>query len=161
MEKKKKKEFKFFWEEAVKPEPARGSIKKIVSKPIEFRISFPKIAAPNIKFQGIGSNIPISINKTDKEILIRAEMPGFRKNEINLNLTETTLDIKAVKKEKTIERAENFVRQESSSGSLRRTFMLPERVNPEKAKAKLEDGLLTIKIPRSKEEKKKKRIEIK
>jgi HSP20 family protein len=158
MAKKKKKEFKFFWEEPIE------SVKKTVGEPFEFRFTFPKLANPKIsapEFK-IGKQIPVSIGETDKQLIIRAEIPGFKKNEINLNVTENSIEISAVKKEEKIERTGRVFRQERKSGAIRRSFTLPSIVDPEKADAKLEDGLLTVVLPKIyQEKKKKKKLEIK
>ena len=153
---KKKKQFKFFWEEPIEP------VKKAVSEPLEFRFTFPRVTAPKPGFPGIEKNIPVSINETDRGILIRAELPGFKKNEINLIVTENTIDIYASKKEERLERTERVFRHEKTAEGLRRAFTLPEKVDPDKSKAKFEDGLLTIILPKiSQEKKKKKKLEIK
>ena len=156
--KKKKNEFRFFWEGPF------DSVKKAVNEPFEFRFTFPKFAVPKVSLPEfrIERTIPISIGATDKEIVVRAELPGFKRNEINLNVTENTIDIFANKREERIERTERAFRQEKKYGTMRRAFTLPEKVDPDRADAKLEDGLLTIILPKIyQEKKKKKKIEIK
>ena len=146
---KKKKEFKFFWEEPVK------KTKEAIT-PLKFTI--PKFQA----VEKVTRKIPININTTDKEIIVQAELPGFKKNEINLNVTESFIEISASKQQKKIERTENLFRQELSAGAIKRAFTLPDKVDPDNAKAKLEDGLLTVILSKLYPEKKKrKRLEIK
>jgi HSP20 family protein len=160
--KRKKKEFRFFWEEPV--DIAEKGIRKMREKaegffeePFEFRFTFPRVSMSDIRMR----TIPINIGETDKEIVVRAELPGFKKNEINLNVTENAVEISAAKKEERIEKTEKSFRRELSAGAVRRAFTLPENVDPDKIEAKLEDGLLTVIVPKLyPEKKKKKRIEI-
>ena len=127
-------------------------------EPFEFRFTFPRIPMPEMKIR----TIPVNIGETSKEIIVRAELLGFKRNEINLNVTENTIEIRAAKKEERIEKTEKLFRQEKSVGAVSRAFTLPEKVDPNKVEAKLEDGLLTIIMPKLyPEKKKKKRIEIK
>ena len=89
-------------------------------------------------------------------------MPGFKKEEINLNVTENAVEISAAKKEERIEKTEKSFRHEKSAEAFSRAFTLPEKVESDKVEAKLEDGLLTVIMPKLyAEKKKKKRIEIK
>ncbi len=136
----KKKGFRYYWEE-----PA-GSDKrqKTPGKPLEFTFTFPKMQFPAMKVQMIQMNI----SETDKDIIVRAGLPGFKKNDINLNVTESTVEISASKKEERKEHGEKYFRHESRSGSVHRAFTLPGRVDPDKTHAKLEGGLLTIVIPK-------------
>ena len=56
--------------------------------------------------------IPIDIAESEKELLLRAELPGFNKDEIKLKVTPTTIGISAEKKKISIDKGENFFRQE-------------------------------------------------
>ncbi|MFH0832229.1 MAG: Hsp20/alpha crystallin family protein [Candidatus Aenigmatarchaeota archaeon] len=153
MKKKKEKEFRFFWEEPIE------NIKKDFNDPFELRFTFPGIKFPEASFE---KTIPISMGETDKKVVIRAELPGFKKDEISLNVTENFIEIAAAKKEEKIERTEKSYMHERSSGAIRRAFSLPKNVDPENADAKLEDGLLTVTLPKlHPEEKKKKKVPIK
>ncbi len=142
-EKKKEENMRFFWEEP--PEKTTSS---------EFSFRIPK--ALEIK------KMPINVTETDKDIIIRADVPGFKKNEISLNVTENFMEIIAQKKEEKMERTEKMFRHERSSGSLRRAFTLPQLVDAERAEAKMENNMLIISIPKLYAVKRrKKKVEIK
>ncbi|MEM7819787.1 MAG: Hsp20/alpha crystallin family protein [Candidatus Aenigmatarchaeota archaeon] len=150
--KKKKRDFRFFWEE-----PFEKTMKNFFEEPFEFKFTFPRLTFPETR-----RTIPISIGQTDKEIIVRAELPGFKKDEINLNVTENYIEISAEKKEEKTKKTEHEFYHEKSVGTVKRAFTLPEHVDPEKTEAKLEDGILTIIMPKLyPETKKKKKIEIK
>jgi HSP20 family protein len=113
---------------------------------------------PEIK---LAKSIPVNISTTDKDVVVQAELPGFKKDEINLNVTESFIEISAHKKQEKIEKTEKHFRQEMSTGSVKRAFTLPDKVDPDNAKAKLENGLLTIILPKlSIGKKKRKKVEI-
>jgi len=157
MAKKKKKDFAFFWEEPV--EKAKNAVEESLKlEPFEFKFTIPKFPVPEMR---ITRPIPVNISTTDQELVIQAELPGFKKDEISLNVTESFVEISAHKKQEKIERTEKLFRQEMSSGSVKRAFTLPDKVDPDNSKAKLEDGLLTILLPKlTIGKKKRKKIEI-
>lgn len=89
--------------------------------------------------------VPIEISETQDELIIRADLPGFSKEEISLHLTEDTLEIEARHKEKKVEKTEKLIRSERKYGAVRRLITLPLPVDPETATAKFEHGVLEIK----------------
>jgi HSP20 family protein len=101
----------------------------------------------------------IEISETENEVIVRADLPGFSKEEVSVNATENTLTIEAKRKEKKEEKGERFYRIERKIGSLRRTVSLPVEIDAERAKAKMKDGVLEIVLPK-KEKRKGKEIEI-
>ncbi len=106
-------------------------------------------------------NIPTDLAETKDEIIIRADLPGFSKEEIKVKATEDSVIIEAEKKEERKESAENYVMQERRYGAVRRVIPLPVQVIPEEAKAKFKDGVLEIRLKKAyAEEEKEKEIEI-
>jgi len=103
--------------------------------------------------------IHIRMAETDNELVLRAELPGFSRDEIKLKVTPTTVDISAEKKKVSIEKREDFFRQEKAYGSARRVVPLPTEVKTEGVKAKFENGILDVIMPK-KEIKKKEEKEV-
>ena len=82
--------------------------------------------------------------------VITAELPGVRKEDIKLRVTEDTVYIEAqIKREKELEE-EGAIRIERYYSGYRRVIRLPEEVIPEKAKARYNNGVLEIEIPKKK-----------
>ena len=104
-------------------------------------------------------SFPIDISETENEIIVRADLPGFSKDEVSVNATENALTIEAGHKEERRERGEKYYTVERRVGSLRRVISLPLEVDPEKAKAKMKDGVLEVILPK-KEKKKGKEIKV-
>jgi HSP20 family protein len=83
------------------------------------------------------------------QLVIKANIPGIKKNEIELNVTDNSIEISAQHKAEKEEKKKNYLRKERSEVSYYRTIPLPEKVKSNQAKAKLTDGVLSIEIPKT------------
>jgi HSP20 family protein len=103
----------------------------------------------------------VDIFEEGDNIVLKSEMPGMSKEDVEVNLTDDTITISGEKnKEEKVEK-KNYYRMERSFGSFKRSFALPSEVQSDKAKASFKNGVLEIKIPKSEEAKKKeKKIKI-
>ncbi|WP_255503684.1 Hsp20/alpha crystallin family protein [Methanothermobacter sp. KEPCO-1] len=97
-------------------------------------------------------NIPEKLNmdviETDDQIIIKTDLPGVKKEDINIELTENTISISAVFEEEIEVKEANFVKKERKYGEARREMRLPEKIKVEEAKAKFENGVLTVELPK-------------
>ncbi len=83
------------------------------------------------------------------DLVLKAEIPGMKKEDIEVNITDHMVTISGEKKkEEKVERKDYF-RVERSSGYFTRSFTLPENVETGKSKAKFRDGVLEIRIPKT------------
>jgi HSP20 family protein len=125
-----------------------GNMHEIFKNPLLSRIPMPEFKT---RF------IPVRIGEADDELILRAELPGFSKDEIKLKVTPEALIISAEKRKQSIERNKDFFRAEKGFNSVSRMITLPEDVRTEGVKAKFEDGFLEVVMPkkevRKKEEK--------
>jgi len=97
--------------------------------------------------------------ENDKIFIIEIELASIKKENININTEDNTLIIEAERK---IDKTLKYNRQERYVGKFKRIFTLPDNVDTEGIKAKLDNGILTISIPKTIDEtKKKKQIVIK
>ena len=100
-------------------------------------------------FHRFEATIPrVDVIDRDDEILVRAELPGVHKDDLDVSLSGEYLTIKGETHEEKEEKGE-YYRSEIRHGSVIRTVRLPEVVDDEKAKAQFEDGVLEIIIPKS------------
>jgi len=102
----------------------------------------------------------IDISETEDQFLISAELPGMKKEDININLENGRLSINGERSFESEQNGKKYHRIETKYGSFNRSFQLPDNVDEGSINAKYEDGLLNITIDKD-EEKVKKRIEIK
>lgn len=86
----------------------------------------------------------IDIIDKGKEYKITAEMPGVNKKDIEINITQNNINICGETNIETKEKDEGWIRRERSYSTICRTMAFPEEVNPDKADAKLKDGILEI-----------------
>jgi len=80
---------------------------------------------------------------------INVDLPGVKKDEVKLNVTDNSIEISAEHKEEQEEKKKNYIRKERKEVAYHRTLPLPERVFSSKASAKLNNGILTIEIPKT------------
>jgi HSP20 family protein len=90
----------------------------------------------------------IDVSETDKEIVVKAELPGMDEKDINLSLEQDSLVISGEKKTENEEKGKNFHRVERSFGSFSRVIPLPMEVEVDKVEAEFKKGLLTITLPK-------------
>ncbi|MEM2899703.1 MAG: Hsp20/alpha crystallin family protein [Thermoplasmata archaeon] len=107
----------------------------------------------------------VDIVDTGKEYKISAELPGVSKDEIEVNLTENGIEISSETKkeseEKKDEKDNKYLRRERTYSKFYRAFNFPEEVLPDKAEAKLENGILEIMVPKKEVKEKKHKVQIK
>jgi HSP20 family protein len=107
--------------------------------------SFPSISTSLPSIKSASCDI---IDEGDK-YLVKLEMPGVKKDEINLNVSDNSIEISAQHKEEEEEKKKNYLRKERSEISYYRTLPLPEKVLSDKTEAKLTDGILNVTIPKA------------
>lgn len=97
----------------------------------------------------------VDVSETDEEVIVKADLPGVKPEEIEINLVDNVLTIKGEKKRETEEKKENYYRVERYYGSFMRAIQLPSEVDGEKVKAQYKDGVLKVTLPKKPEAKKK------
>jgi HSP20 family protein len=82
------------------------------------------------------------------EFVVTADLPGFKKEEIDVRCTDSRVTIRAEHDEEAEEREENYLRQERSHRAMQRTVTLPDPVDSESVSAKYNNGVLTLTLPK-------------
>jgi len=95
----------------------------------------------------------VDMFEKNDHLVIKAELPGMGKKDINLDLKDGVLTLRGERKHENEVQNENFYRREMSYGKFVRTFRLPSDVDPEKIKAEFQNGLLTIEVPKPEQHK--------
>jgi HSP20 family protein len=95
------------------------------------------------------SSTALEIDETDDDVIVRAELPGLRPEEIKVEATPDRLIISAERSETREERDGGLHRLERRYGSVTRSVALPCEVIPEKARARFRDGVLRVTLPKS------------
>ena len=90
----------------------------------------------------------VDILDRDTEVIVRAEMPGVDKKDVDVSVTENSISISGkTRHEEKVEEGD-YIRSEISSGSFSRTLPLPSQVDANAAKASFKDGLLELTLPK-------------
>ena len=90
--------------------------------------------------------LAVDISETDHEVLVRASLPGFKKEDIDVQVHDGVLAINAKHSEESEQKGERFYRRERRFGSVSRRIALPGVVHEAPVDATLKDGVLTLKI---------------
>lgn len=90
----------------------------------------------------------IDIREREKEYIVEASLPGFRKDEIDVQLHDGVLSIVANRSESQESNDENWIRRERCTTSMARHVRLPDGVTSDGIRADLSDGVLTVRIPK-------------
>jgi len=93
------------------------------------------------------------ISETDKEFLIRAELPAVKKEDVQVTIDAGVITIQGERKQEKEEKNEKQHRVERFYGSFTRSFSLPDSVNIEAIRCESKDGVLTVHLPKAVAEK--------
>ncbi len=104
----------------------------------------------------------VDISETDKSYEFEIELPGMKKEDVQIEVNDGVLTVSGEKREEKKEEKKGYRKIERSYGKFERSFSLPSDVDEKNITAKFENGLLNISIPKSPEAKESRRkIEIK
>ncbi len=94
---------------------------------------------------------PVNVKEDDGSVIAEAELPGMSEKDINVTVNRDNLRISGEKKQEEETKEEDYYCMESSYGSFDRLVDLPAEVDEEKAEAEFNNGVLTVKMPKSQE----------
>ncbi|HEV8516632.1 MAG TPA: Hsp20/alpha crystallin family protein [Candidatus Limnocylindrales bacterium] len=97
--------------------------------------------------------LPLDVHNTKDELVIRAALPGFRPDDVEITITGDTLTISAQSEQEQRSDEEGWMYREIHSGSVTRTVALPSDLDTEKASARFENGMLRLTIPKAEQAK--------
>jgi len=107
----------------------------------------PGSLAPWTEETGLGVRQPlVDLIDEGREFLVRAEMPGVSKEDVDLQVTPDEIEIRAESKRDREEKG--YYYRERSYSALQRSVSFPAEVLPDQAQATLKDGLLEVRIPK-------------
>jgi HSP20 family protein len=97
---------------------------------------------------GRGWTPSADVDETDKEVIVTMEVPGLRREDLDLTLTPEGLMVRGEKREGREDRRKDVYVAERRYGAFVRTIPLPPGVDAERAEARVKDGVLTVRFPR-------------
>jgi len=117
-------------------------------------------ALENLPFRMSLRTPALEVYEEGDELVVKGELPGITQEDLDIELTGTTLTIKGEKKREREVKEEDYYRCERSYGAFTRTIELPYEVQADKVKATLKNGVLDVRLQKT-EEAKKKTVKIK
>jgi HSP20 family protein len=107
---------------------------------------FPRVAS---KYGAADFAPSVDVHEEKDALVITAELPGFKREQVDISLDGEILTLKGERKfEKEEKDGKKYHRVERSYGTFVRSFQLPSNVDADKASAKLVDGVLTLHLPK-------------
>jgi HSP20 family protein len=98
---------------------------------------------------------PIEVRQQGEKLVVRADLPGLRKEDVTVDLQDGILAISGQREQDETDERDGYYRTERSYGHFYRTIALPEGIEPESCDASFKDGVLevTLKAPKEPEQK--------
>jgi HSP20 family protein len=122
------------------PAAFRNVVERFFDEP--FR-GFPAIAT----FGLAEATVPVDISERDGALVVEASLPGWKKDEIDVQVHDGVLTIKAERKQESEQQDGQYHRRERSWGTIRRRISLPAEVDDASVDAELKNGVLTLRMP--------------
>ncbi|MEW6128856.1 MAG: Hsp20/alpha crystallin family protein [Acidobacteriota bacterium] len=97
--------------------------------------------------QMVGWSPQIEVFEREGQFIVRADLPGLKKDDVKVDITDDALTIQGERKQEHEEEGEGWYRSERGYGSFFRSIPLPEGINADEAKASFRDGVLEISMP--------------
>ena len=113
------------------------------------------------EFEHVGWVPELEVLQTNGQFVVRADLPGLKREDVKVELTNDVLTISGERKEEKEEKREGYYRSERSYGSFFRQIPLPEGTKTDTAKAEFNDGVLQVTMQAPAREPQKRLLEIK
>lgn len=93
--------------------------------------------------------LPIDMYQTDADVVIKAEVPGMRPEDIDIKVVGDTIIMSGERRAEREVKEEDYLMHETSIGRFHREVMSPVPIKPEQAQATFENGVLTVRLPKA------------
>jgi HSP20 family protein len=120
--------------------------------------TFGSFGLPALATESVGWAPPVDIEEQDDAYVIEAEVPGVKKDDVNIELISNELMVTGEIKER--EREGILRKRTRRIGRFEYRVRLPEQVDPDNVEAKLKDGVLSVRVPKH-EQAERRRIQVK
>lgn len=112
-----------------------------------FWFGTPRIAREDVELNNLEEALAVDVYEKDGNVVIKAALPGVDKKDIDVNVTDGVLYIRAETRAESEVKEEDWYRRESRYGKVARSFRLPTDIDTAKATAKYENGILRLSFP--------------
>jgi HSP20 family protein len=134
------------------------TLREAMNRLFEESLVWPTRTWPSSAAAGLA--IAVDMHETEDDVVITADLPGLKPEDVDISITENALSMKGeFRSEEEGERGDVHFR-ERRYGAFQRSIALPDAIDADGAQAEFEDGVLTVTLPKT-EETKPRRIEVK
>ncbi len=102
-----------------------------------------------VSWDGAAAEFPLDVYQTDNEYVAKASLPGVKPEDVDISIVGETLTIKAEARDEKEVKDESWLLKERRYSSFARTITLPTEVQSDKVEATMENGILTLKLPKA------------
>jgi len=127
------------------------SLRDAMSRLFEESYVQPSVAARAGLGTGTALGFALDVEENQDGYTVRASLPGFRPEDVQVSIVGDTLSIQAEHRGQEEKQGTNYLLKERRMGSVARTITLPQRVNPDGAQARYENGELVLSLPKVEE----------
>lgn len=128
--------------------PMREPSRRSLMRPWEWRWPLDSLFEELLSLTPERFGMPrVEVLEQNNELIIRADLPGFKREDIILTVTDESLTISARRESDREEEHAGYYRSERHFGTFKRTIAFPVPVDSSKARARLRDGVLEVRIP--------------
>ena len=106
---------------------------------------------PSVYLQETDGTLPLDVYQTTNEVVVKASLPGYKPEEVDISITGDILTIKGEHKEEQKVKEENYWLRERRYGTFSRSITLPLEVVSDRAEASFDNGVLTLNLPKAEE----------
>ncbi|MGZ7043104.1 MAG: Hsp20/alpha crystallin family protein [Methanobacterium sp.] len=110
------------------------------------------------EYTASSAKMATDVIETDNELVVKTDLPGVKKEDIVIDLSEDMLEIMAIFEDEAEFKGDNFIKKERRYGEAKRKVTITQPIKMEEAKAKFDNGVLTVTIP--KQEKKRQQLKL-
>ena len=111
--------------------------------------SRPWRVLPATAADGYEATFPVEVSETESDLEVKAALPGVNPDEVDITVQNDVLTIKAEHKDTSEDKKRDYYRREIRYGAFHRAMTLPVSVDSDKAEAKFENGVLSLKLPKA------------
>jgi len=130
------------WNPLRELEDMQGRLNRLFGEP-----SFARTGENGMSFSGWSP--AVDVQETDKEYLIKADLPDVKKEDVKVELLDGTLTIEGERQQEKEEKGKKFHKIEREYGKFLRRFAMPSEVDASKVQADFKNGVLNVHLPKS------------
>jgi HSP20 family protein len=101
------------------------------------------------QWQSEFDSVAVDLVERDEEFVATVDLPGFERDDVHVTVTDSTLRIDAEREESVEDEGGQFIRRERRHQSTRRSIRIPDTVDKKNVEARMENGVLTMRLPKS------------